>query len=94
MNSDRKMYKELVTVVIEKALLDISLPVYESIISSLKNKYDCSLSDCYEHPQYLKRVLTDYFGSACNVVIDKINSELQSTIQSEPITEFLTILNR
>jgi hypothetical protein len=87
------MYKEMVTVIIEKTLLDISLPVYESVVSSLKSKYCCTISDCYENPQYLKKVLTEYFGNSSNIVIDNITNELQKTIKNQSITKFLTVLN-
>jgi hypothetical protein len=76
------MHRELVAVIIEKALLDISIPVYESIVSALKYEYNCTISDCYENPQYLKKVLTEYFGSASNIVVDKINNELQKAVQN------------
>ncbi|SHO45625.1 conserved hypothetical protein [Nitrosotalea sinensis] len=91
--SQDKMYKEMVTVIIEKTLLDISLPVYESVVSSLKSKYYCTISDCYENPQYLKKVLTEYFGNSSNIVIDNITNELQKTIKNQSITKFLTVLN-
>lgn len=87
------MYKEMVTVIIEKTLLDISLSVYESVVSSLKSKYNRTISDCYENPQYLKQVLMEYFGNSSNVVIDNITHELQKTIKNEYITKFLTVLN-
>jgi len=87
------MYREMVTVIIEKTLLDISLSVYESVISSLKSKYNCTISDCYENPQYLKQVLMEYFGNSSNVVIDNITHELQKTIKNESIAKFLTVLN-
>lgn len=94
MSNDRHMHKEMVTVIIERALLEISMPVYESMVSALKYEYNCTISDCYENPQYLKKVLTEYFGSASNVVVDKINNDLQKAVQNEGITKFLAILNQ
>lgn len=93
-HSDRYMYKDLVVVTIEKALFEIGPPVYDAIVLALKDTYHCTIPDCYEHPEYLKNVLEQYFGSASNAVVDSINDDLAKSAKNTTIEKFLSILNQ
>ncbi len=68
--------KGLVTLTIEKALLDIGQPVYDKVVMTLKKEYNCFLPDCYEHPEYLNEILKKLYGNAHNVIVESINQQL------------------
>ncbi|HYL66316.1 MAG TPA: hypothetical protein VEU72_04110 [Nitrosopumilaceae archaeon] len=95
MNDDKElMYKELVTVVIEKALLNIGMYVYNTIVQILKNEYQCQISDCYEHPEYLHQVIKKHFSSAHKDIVDSINKDLRNSIKNQITKRFLDIINQ
>ena len=94
LHSDRYMHKDLVVVTIEKALFSIGVPVYEAVVLTLQEKYNSTIPDCYEHPQYLKNALEQYFGTASNVVVDSINADLKKSAKNETIEKFLLVLNQ
>ena len=62
--------KALVVLAIEKALLEVGKPTYDEVLGKLAEDYNCYLSDCYEHPEYLSRVLKDLYGQ-CHLAIIK-----------------------
>ncbi|HEX5458000.1 MAG TPA: hypothetical protein VFX64_06400 [Candidatus Nitrosotalea sp.] len=93
-HSDRYMHKDLVTVTIEKALFEIGTPAYEAVVLALQDAYHCTIPDCYEHPEYLKNVLEQYFGAASSAVIQSINENLDKSAKNSTIDHFLFILNK
>ena len=93
-HSDRYMHKDLVTVTIEKALFDIGAPAYDAIVLALKDTYHCIIPDCYEHPEYLKNVLEQYFGQASGAVITAITQNLDKSAKNSTIDNFLLVLNK
>ena len=56
-----KTRKALVSIAIEKSLLKVGNPVYDLVITKLKEKYDCYLPDCYDHPEYLSEILSGLY---------------------------------
>lgn len=93
-SSDKYMHKDLVTVTIEKALFEIGSPVYDAIVLALQNTYQSTIPDCYKHPEYLKNVLEQYFGSASNAVVHSINNDLRNAAKNTTIEKFLSVLNK
>lgn len=94
MSHDKFMHKELVTVVIEKVLLEIGFPVSEAVVTILRDKYDCEISDCYEKPECLKGAIAEYFGNAASSVVEAINRDLANATKNETIEKFLLVLNK
>jgi len=90
--TDVQVKKALVTFAIEKALLDMGGPVFAKVTKTLKDDYGCYLPDCYDHPEYLKRILSDLYGNAHAAIIDLIKTNLQDFAHQTPIQKFTCAL--
>ena len=87
--SDTEIKKAVVSLAIEKSLKDFSDTVLEVVSNRLKQDYDAYIPDCYEHPEYLNRILKDLFGGAHVVIINSIEKHLDDSLNQKPIQEFL-----
>jgi len=95
MTYDNDLVKRaLVSLVIETTLLEIEKETYDKVVHDLHKKYRCYLPDCYEHPEYLNEILKDLYGSAHNVVVEKINKQLEEFSYHKSISHFVKILNQ
>lgn len=90
--TDSEIKKALVAFAIEKALLGLGEPVYQKVTKTLKDDYNCYLPDCYEHPEYLKRILADLYGNAHMTIINSIKSDLAEFSMQDPIRKFVLAL--
>ena len=81
--------KALVVLAIEKALLEIGKPTYDEVLGKLAKDYNCYLSDCYEHPEYLSRVLKDLYGQCRMTIIKSIEQFLVEMKEYEDIQGFI-----
>jgi len=86
--------KALVSLVIETTLLEIGKETYDKVVRDLHKKYQCYLPDCYDHPEYLNEILKDLYGNAHNVVVEKINKQLEEFSYHKSISHFVKILNQ
>ena len=85
--------KALVALAIEKTLLDMGKPAYETVSDRLYRKYHCYIPDCYEKPEYLKAVLKDLFGESYKEIINMIEQQLDEFIYKKKIKDFLQVLS-
>lgn len=90
--SDTQIKKALVTFAIEKALLDMGEPVYQKVAKVLKDDYNSYIPDCYDHPEYLKRILSDLYGNAHQTIINSIRNSLAEFNHQEPIRKFVSAI--
>ncbi len=90
--ADIQIKKALVAFAIEKALLDMGEPVFQKIAKTLKDDYNCYIPDCYDHPEYLKRILSDLYGNAHTTILDSIKTSLQEFSHQEQIQKFVSAL--
>jgi hypothetical protein len=90
--SDNQIKKALVAFAVEKALINMGEPVFEKVAKTLKDDYDCYIPDCYDHPEYLKRILSDLYGNAHVAIIVSIKNSLQEFSQHESIGRFISVL--
>ena len=88
-----QLRKALVSLAVEKVLLDIGQPIYEKIIRQLSKDYNCYLPECYEYPNYLNKVLKKTFGNAHITIVDAIKRELDEQITEKPIALFITAIS-
>ena len=94
MNIDQEqLRKALVSLAIEKVLRGIGQPVYEKTIKQLSKDFNCYLPECYEHPEYLNKVLKKIFGNAHITIVDAIKNELNEHITEKPIEVFVTTIS-
>lgn len=87
--AENNVTKTMVVLAIEHTLLNISNPTLEEVQSKLYQEYKCSIQDCYEHPEYLGKVLKDLYGPASNQIIKDVNLYLDEFAYQRPIVEFL-----
>ena len=90
-NGDIK--KALVSLAIEKALLEIGNAVLERVGNKLHADYKCYFSDCYAHPEYLNTILKDMFGKSYTKIVESIKIQLGEAVSQKPIEEFLIKLS-
>lgn len=89
---DSKIKKALITFSIERALLDLGEPVLQKVSDTLKADYCCYMPDCYDHPEYLKRVLGDLYGNASLTIINSIKENLKEFSHQTTVQRFLVAL--
>jgi hypothetical protein len=92
MFDDRDVKKALVTVTIERALLDFGKPAFEKVLKVLDKEYHCYLPDCYDHPEYLEKILKQLYGNASKVIIESITKQLEEFNYQKPIEKFLQVI--
>ncbi len=94
MNLDQEqLRKALVSLSVESALLKIGGPVYDKVVKQLSKEYNCYLPDCYEHPEYLNKVLKKIFGNAYIPVVEAIKKELDDHIMEKPVEIFVNTIS-
>ncbi|MGI0010253.1 MAG: hypothetical protein ACREAE_02495 [Nitrosopumilaceae archaeon] len=92
--SEEVLRKALVALAIERTLIDIGKPVFEEVTSRLFHNYHCYIPDCYEHPQYLKKVLKDIYGNSYLTIVESIKKDLEEFIYKKSIGEFVTVITK
>ena len=86
-NDDIK--KALVSLAIEKALLEIGNATLEKVGNKLYADYKCYFSDCYAHPEYLNAILKEIFGKSYTKIVESIKMQLGEAVLQRPVEEFL-----
>jgi hypothetical protein len=64
---------------------------YNLVLAKLNSLYDCTISDCYDHPEYLKTVLKKVYKEDYIYIIKEIRLELGDLVVEE-INDFINIL--
>ena len=82
----------LVTLSIERALLDVGKPTYDKVLEILNTEYHCYLPDCYDHPEYLDEILKKFYGNSGNVIVESIARQLEEFNYHKPIKKFLEVI--
>ncbi len=86
--------KALVSLSIEKTLLDIGKPTYDKVARELYDRYHCYLPDCYEHPEYLSEILKELYGNSHKVIVESIRKQLEEFSYHQPIARFLEVISK
>ncbi|MFQ5573481.1 MAG: hypothetical protein ACE5EJ_04460 [Nitrosopumilaceae archaeon] len=90
---DSDVNKGLVIIAIQESLMRISRNDYEIVLNLLKTKYNCYITDCYLHPEYLRDILKVRYGVTSAQVINQIEEKLEEFSNQLPINEFLKKLS-
>jgi hypothetical protein len=85
--------KALVTIAIEKTLLNMGKPVLDEVAHRLFKNYKSYIPDCYEHPEYLKSILKELYGNCYNNIVKSITKNLEEFATKKPIEHFLTVIS-
>ena len=80
--------KAIVTLAIEKALIQFDNASYEIVISKLLTDFECHLLDCYENPQYLKKTLVDLYGDSSKLIVELIKENLDEFLTRKGVSKF------
>ncbi len=86
--------KALVTLAIEKTLLNIGKPFYEKVSSKLQKEYKCYIPDCYDHPECLESVLKSIFGNSHGKIVETIREELIEQLDDHGVRILIKTLGR
>lgn len=92
MENYKDTQKDLITVAVEAALLEMGPPELEKVEFRLKNDYNCKIKDCLDHPEYLKHILCDLFGYCYNDILTTITKIIEGDNTNGQVGEFLIVL--
>ncbi|MDE1867118.1 MAG: hypothetical protein KGI08_05345 [Thaumarchaeota archaeon] len=63
------------------------------VVAKLNARYDLTITDCYEHPEYLKIVLKEVYKEDYNSILDEIKLHLGDDLIAEKnMTDFFKIM--
>jgi hypothetical protein len=77
---------------IEVALMRRGNTNYNLIVARLGSLYNCTIMDCYEHPEYLRTVLKEVYKEDYNAIIDEIKLVLDELVDVKEIANFFKIM--
>jgi len=92
MPASNEVFKSVVAVSVEKALLEIGKFELDSVVYRLKENYNCEIYDCLDHPEYLKQILCELFGNSHEIILKSIQGSFKKTMMEQPLVNFLTVL--
>lgn len=90
---DSHINKALVAMTVEQSLLEIGKPVFDEVTRVLYKDYKCYISDCYEHPEYLKNVLQTLYGPSHLVMVESIRQRLEEFTDKRSIENFVKVIS-
>ena len=85
--------KAMVTLAIEKALLNMGKPILDEVAHRLLKNYKCYIPDCHEHPEYLKSILKELYGNSYNTIVESIKKTLDEFVTKKSIERFLMVIS-
>ena len=86
--------KALVTLSIEEALVHMGgSNLLNEVLRILYEKHCCYLTDCYEHPEYLKIIFNEIDRGSRKVIVESINGKLKEFSYHKSIKKFLASIN-
>ena len=91
-STDEEIKKALISITIEKVLLEMGKPVLEAFTKKLYKNYNCYLPDCYDHPEYLSHTLKEMYGSSSKTLVFEIMDSLKEFSDQKPIENFIKII--
>lgn len=87
------MKRELITVAVEHALLQMGKPELEMVKSRLRDDYNCTIGDCLDHPEHLKQVLNELFGYCYEDILSTLEYVVRGGNINSQVEKFLMGLN-
>ena len=92
-NNDDVASAALVCVSVESALLGYDVEIYNHVVGLLDLKYNCTISDCYKHPEYLLEVFEALPRNSRYRIMESIRKGLGEFSYIKPISKFLNAMN-
>ena len=92
MDSHSEPYKLALISYVELVLMRHGNANYHQVMAKLGSLYGCKISDCYEHPEYLKSVLQDVYKGEYHSLVSQIKSYLAELANVQEIINFFKIM--
>lgn len=89
---DLEPYKVALISYVELVLMRKGDVNYHLVLAKLDSIYDCKITDCYDHPEYLKTVLKDVYKKDYPSIISQIRSYLGELEDDPEIIAFFKIM--
>ncbi|MDE1765162.1 MAG: hypothetical protein KGI27_02690 [Thaumarchaeota archaeon] len=84
----------LVGLAVEQALLHIGKPVFDKVETLLHERYNCTISDSYDSPQFLREILKEVFGKSYYLeAVGSIEDFLREFRYNKSIEQFIEKIN-
>ena len=77
---------------LEVVLMSMGNTKYNLLMAKLNSLYDCSLRDCYKHPEYLKPVLKEVYSKDYDYIINEVKAHLDELVNEEDLANFFKIM--
>jgi len=85
--------KALVSMAIECTLLNFGKDVYDKVVKRLDDN-DLYISDCFDRPEYLNKILKDLFGASYTKIIHSIHVWLDDSSSDQLILDFIVAVKK
>lgn len=70
LNEENKM---TVTTCIEVVLIRSGNANYDAVLAKLRSLYNCEISECVDHPEYLRTVLNEVYKNNYNSIVEEMS---------------------
>jgi len=90
--TDEQIKKALITITIERVLLEMGKPVLDAFTKKLYKNYNCYIPDCFDHPEYLSQILKEMYGKSSKTLVSEIMDDLVEFSDQKPIANFIKII--
>ena len=91
--TDAQIKKALISITIEKVLLEMGRPVLDAFTKKLYKNFTCYLPDCYDHPEYLSQTLKEMYGTSAKTLVLEIMDNLKEFSDQKPFENFIKIIS-
>ncbi len=91
-SKNHEINKDLVASAMDLALVKLGGVAFDEVNDRLHKKYNCFITDSYEHPEYLKDVLIEVFRDCSKVITESIKQDLNKTSPDPGIEQFLKVI--
>lgn len=90
--AEKTNFKTIIAFSVEVVLMRMGGPEYRSVLSKLETEFGSSITECYENPAALKKVLKQVYNEKYGKIIDYLEGELMEWGDNEEIQHFLNSL--
>ncbi|HUT06545.1 MAG TPA: response regulator [Nitrosopumilaceae archaeon] len=88
-----QMKRTMVTLAIKNTFLELGLEEFDKIVLMLQKDYNSTLEDCYDSPEFLKKVLQDLLGDSYKDVLSSLKENIKNISSHKSTENFLDILS-
>lgn len=89
---EKTNFKTIIAFSVELVLMRIGGSEYRSVLSKLENEFNSSITECYENPIALRKVLMQVYRDRYGKIIDNLEGELMEWQENNEIKKFLNSL--